>query len=86
MGIYNIIALKNSEKCPHCGAEMTEFQTKQLKLEGYPIINGMINVKLNSRMDGEMHTSCEQCGKWVTFVIKKGKAISTASDDESLAK
>ncbi len=80
MGVYNIIKFSPPLKCPECGYLENEWQSKNLAYSSYGLANVMRQITLNSRMDGEVHTYCDQCKKYISFEIKKGKLIRINPD------
>jgi len=67
--------IKSQEKCPKCGANIDEWQSKKLKIKGYLIDNLLYSVTLDVDMNGEMHSLCDKCGTYIVYAIKKGKVI-----------
>jgi len=76
--MFNDIKLNTIEKCPRCGEELTGWQTKNIWYSKYPIAEILMTIKINSRISGEAHTSCDNCGEWVDLEIEKGKIIKRA--------
>lgn len=76
MGIFNTITLNRPEKCPNCGQGIITWQSKQLIYDGYELANALREVKLNNKMDGEIHTACDKCNTYVSMRVKKGKLSS----------
>ncbi len=70
MGVYNVI--KNKTKCPKCQSPV-EWQSKRLEYDGFLLANVMQGIKLNERMDGEMHTFCDRCKLGFDVTIEKGE-------------
>ena len=70
MGMFNTI--KSKLRCPKCNAKV-EWQSKDLSVLGFPIENLLLNIKLKSYMNGEMHTFCDECKSSWDVKIKKGE-------------
>jgi len=69
--MYNIIDI--GRNCPNCGAKV-EWQSKELMIDDiYPVMETLANYKLDKRMSGEVHTSCDKCGVWLEVRFSKGK-------------
>ncbi len=75
MGMFNDIQLKNVEMCPKCREELTGWQSKNIWYSKYPIADVLMTIEVNSRMSGEAHTFCDNCGEWVDIEIEKGEII-----------
>lgn len=75
MGMFNTIILKDPIGCPKCGTELSDYQSKDVWYSKYPLANVLITINLNSRINCEAHTFCENCGEWVDLEIKKGKIV-----------
>ncbi len=75
MGMFNSIILKDPIKCPKCGAELSDWQSKDVRYSKYPVANMLMTIILNSRINCEAHTFCDNCGEWVDLEIKKGKIV-----------
>jgi hypothetical protein len=43
---------------------------------GYDLATSMQQLTLNSRFEGEIHTSCDVCDTWVEFGVIKGELVS----------
>ncbi|MBI2611362.1 hypothetical protein HYW54_01280 [Candidatus Gottesmanbacteria bacterium] len=71
--MFNII--KTSEKCPKCGSKIDEWQSKNLSIKGYPIMQALINITLVPDMAGEMHAICDKCKTWTEYKIKNGQLV-----------
>ena len=76
MGLYNTIKTNPAQKCPKCGNELTDWQTKEISIYGYLLENLLTEIKLNSHMDGEIHTVCSNCQSFIELRIKKGKIFN----------
>ena len=61
MGMYDEI--KNKLYCPFCGCKQDGFQTKSFNccLETLDIYN--------LEHDGEIHTSCNKCKRWMSIKV-----------------
>jgi hypothetical protein len=70
MGLY--IEIQGTYPCPTCKRILSDWQSKELAYDGYPVDILLQRYKLNKKMAGEMHTSCEKCGA-VAYSFSKGK-------------
>jgi ribosomal protein S27AE len=73
MGLFNYV--KILIKCPKCGKEIGEFQTK----DDYCNSLYMETVELGSVR--ECHTVCDNCGAWVQLKLKKERIKKLTLDD-----
>ncbi len=71
MGIYNTI--KTNIKCSQCRQKVDEWQSKHLAYDGYLLVNMLKQIKLNKRMNGEIHAICDNCKTFLEVTIVKGK-------------
>jgi hypothetical protein len=70
MGLY--IEIQNTYPCPTCKRILSGWQSKELSYDGYPVAILLQRYKLNKKMTGEMHTTCDNCG-FVAYSFSKGK-------------
>lgn len=75
MGMFNSIILKDPVKCPKCGRDLSDWQSKDVWYSKYPIANILMTITPNSRISCEAHTLCDNCEEWVELEIKKGKIV-----------
>ena len=69
--MYNVIV--SDTKCPKCGADMGEWQSKELCIRGkYYIQCDLQTIGLEEDMSGEMHNFCDKCDAMVDIEITNG--------------
>jgi hypothetical protein len=73
MGLY--IEIQNTYPCPACKRILSDWQSKELSYDGYPVAILLQRYKLNKKMTGEMHKTCDNCGL-VAYSFSKGKLKS----------
>jgi hypothetical protein len=64
MGMFNYVDYKT--KCPACGAEVNEFQTK----DGDVFMRTVSYLTVNN-----FYGECDKCGYWIEFTRKPAKSI-----------
>lgn len=72
MGTFNTITILESVACPSCGIQISEFQSKLMSYQGYPIDGAMLLLQLNEDMTGEIHTTCSGCEEPISFSVIHG--------------
>lgn len=73
MGAYNDVKLDPPLSCPTCGSELSSWQTKAISYAGYDLANTFQRLRINSRVSGEIHTSCKRCQTYVSRMVTKGQ-------------
>src|SRR6266540_3374438 len=73
MGVFNDVQLPAPVPCPKCGADPGGWQSKSMTYAGYDLANTLQLLRLNSRMSGEVHTSCDSCGEYIRLAVTKGR-------------
>lgn len=86
MGVFNDVIIKEKIPCPSCGSELGGWQTKHMMYAGYDLANTLQQLKLNKRMTGSIHTSCDNCKEWVEYGVIKGKLVSMEEYEKYIGK
>ena len=73
MGMFNIVKLHI--KCPVCGKDVGEIQTKDDFYE--PLYLEQVELW----MVRECHTVCDNCDTWIEIKLKKEKIMNLTLDD-----
>lgn len=73
MGMYDHVIFK--DKCPKCGHEMEDFQTKE---------RDCVMANLTPHQVTIFYTFCEDCGMWFNYRVepKEGIVIIRKSEDD----
>ena len=72
MGLFNNVPSKMP--CSECPAPV-EWQSKSLAYKGFLLANVMHTIPLDENVDGEMYTSCSNCGAFIDADIEHGEVV-----------